>query len=105
MAVPAIHPGEHIAEELMVLDMSVVAFGGRLKLPAKRITGILDGHVAINRSVALRLACFFETSAEFWLNLQSLYELRLAEKNRRWNRCSASGQDVPHGLTERGKRK
>ena len=79
MAVPAIHPGEHITEELKVLDMSVAAFSGRLGVPAKRITGILDGHVAIDRSVARRLACFFDTTAAFWLNLQSLYDLRIVK--------------------------
>ena len=94
MAVPAIHPGEHIAEELRVLDMSVAAFSGRLGVPAKRIAGILDGHVAIDRSVALRLACFFDTTVEFWLNLQSLYELRIATTNRQGSRFRASAQRV-----------
>lgn len=97
MAVPAIHPGEHIAEELKVLDMGVAEFSGRTGVPVKRITGILDGHVAIDRSVARKLACFFDTTAEFWLNLQSLYELRIATTNRHGNRFRASTQRIRQG--------
>ena len=80
MAVPAIHPGEHLAEELTTLQMSAAALARKLKVPANRITGILNGRRAITGDTALRLAHFFGTSAEFWLNLQKLYELRLAEK-------------------------
>ena len=78
MALTAIHPGEHLAEELGALDMSASELARRLKVPTNRITGILNGR-AITGDTALRLAHFFGTSAEFWLNLQSLYELRLAE--------------------------
>jgi addiction module HigA family antidote len=80
MALPAIHPGEHLAEELEALDMSAAALARQLKVPTNRITGILNGRRAITGDTALRLAHFFGTSPEFWLNLQSLYELRLAEK-------------------------
>jgi antitoxin HigA-1 len=80
MAVPPIHPGEHLAEELKELDMSAAALARKLKVPTNRITGILNGQRAITGDTALRLAHFFGTSAEFWLNLQKLYELRLAEQ-------------------------
>jgi addiction module HigA family antidote len=80
MALPAIHPGEHLAEELEALDISAAALARQLKVPTNRITGILNGQRAITGDTALRLAHFFGTSPEFWLNLQSLYELRLAEK-------------------------
>ena len=80
MAVPAIHPGEHLAEELKELSMSAAALARRLKVPTNRITEILNGQRAITGDTALRLAHFFGTSAEFWLNLQTLYELRLAER-------------------------
>jgi addiction module HigA family antidote len=80
MAVPAVHPGEHLAEELKELDMSAAALARKLKVPTNRITGILNGQRAITGDTALRLAHFFGTSAEFWLNLQKLYELRLAEQ-------------------------
>ena len=49
-------------------------------MPANRITQIIQGKRSITGDTALRLAHFFGTSAEFWLNLQSLYELRIAEK-------------------------
>ena len=80
MAVPAIHAGEHLAEELKELNMSAAALARQLKVPTNRITEILNGQRAITGDTALRLAHFFGTSAEFWLNLQKLYELRLAEK-------------------------
>ena len=76
----AIHPGEHLAEELNALDMSAAALARKLEVPTNRITEILNGQRSITGDTALRLAHFFGTSGEFWLNLQKLYELRLAEK-------------------------
>ena len=67
MPVTAIHPGAHLAEELEALGMSAAELARQLKVPTNRITGILNGQRAI-------------TNPEFWLNLQSLYELRRAEK-------------------------
>src|ERR1035437_71749 len=80
MAVTAIHPGEHLAEELKALDMSAAELARKLDVPTNRITGILNGQRPITGDTALRLAHFFGTSAEFWVNLQSLYELRVAQK-------------------------
>jgi len=80
MARSAIHPGEHLAAQLEALDMSAAELGRKLKVPANRITEILNGQRAITGDTALRLGHFFQTSAEFWLNLQALYELRLAEQ-------------------------
>ena len=80
MAVPAIHPGEHLAEELAELNMSAAALARRLKVPTNRITEIINGQRAITGDTALRLGHFFGTSAVFWLNLQSLYDLRLAQR-------------------------
>jgi addiction module HigA family antidote len=79
MARLSIHPGEHLAEELDALKMSAAELARRLKVPTNRVTEILNGQRAITGDTALRLAHFFGTSAEFWLNLQSMYELRLAE--------------------------
>src|SRR6202035_1397408 len=76
----AIHPGEQLAEELKELGMSAAELARKLNVPTNRVTGILNGHRAISGDTALRLAHFFGTSAEFWLNLQSLYELRVARK-------------------------
>lgn len=80
MARAAIHPGEHLAEQLEALNMSAAELGRQLKVPTNRITHIINGDRAVTGDTALRLAHFFGTSAEFWLNLQKLYELRLAEQ-------------------------
>lgn len=80
MPATAIHPGKHLAEELNELKMSAASLARRLNVPTNRITEILNGRRAVTGDTALRLAHFFGTSAEFWLNLQKLYELRLAEK-------------------------
>ena len=80
MAIPAIHPGEHLAEELKEVGMSAAALARQLEVPTNRITEILNGQRAVTGDTALRLGHFFGTSAEFWLNLQKLYELRMAEE-------------------------
>jgi addiction module HigA family antidote len=80
MALAAIHPGEHLAEELEALDMSAAELARKIDVPTNRVTQILNGTRAITGDTALRLAHFFGTSAQFWLNLQSLYELRLAQE-------------------------
>ena len=80
MTIPAIHPGEHLAEELRELQMSAAELARQLDVPTNRITEILNGRRAITGDTALRLAHFFGTTAEFWLNLQSLYEIRLAKR-------------------------
>lgn len=80
MARLAIHPGDQLAEELKALDMSAAELARQLQVPTNRVTGILKGQRAITGDTALRLGHFFGTSAELWLNLQSVYELRLAEQ-------------------------
>ena len=80
MAIPAIHPGEHLREELKELRMTAAELARQLDVPTNRVTEILNEWRAITGDTALRLAHFFGTSAEFWLNLQSLYEIRMAER-------------------------
>ena len=80
MALIPIHPGEVLAEDLEALEMSAAELARQVKVPTNRVTGILNGQRSITGDTALRLAHFFGTSAQFWLNLQSLYELRLAEQ-------------------------
>jgi len=80
MALSAIHPGEHLAEELKELGMSAAELARQLDVPTNRVTEILNGRRAITGDTALRLAHFLGTTAEFWLNLQSLYEIRVAQK-------------------------
>jgi addiction module HigA family antidote len=79
MALPAIHPGEHLQQELEALSMSAAAFARKIDVPANRITQILKGERDISADTAIRLGHFFGTSAQFWMNLQSIYDLRLAQ--------------------------
>ncbi len=80
MPLAAIHPGEQLAEELGALGMSASELARKLGVPPNRVTAILNGQRGITGDTALRLAHFFGTSAQFWLNLQTLYELRRAER-------------------------
>ena len=79
MALPAIHPGEHLQQELEALSMSAAAFARKIDVPANRITQILKGERDITADTAIRLGHFLGTSAQFWMNLQSIYDLRLAQ--------------------------
>jgi len=76
----AIHPGEHLAEELKELHMSAAALARHLKVPTNRIAQILNGTRDVTAETALRLSHLFGTTAEFWVNLQSLYDLRIAQQ-------------------------
>jgi addiction module HigA family antidote len=80
MPITAIHPGEQLAEELHELGMSASELARQLDVPPNRITAILNGQRGLTGDTALRLAHFFGTSPQFWLNLQSLYELRTAQQ-------------------------
>jgi antitoxin HigA-1 len=80
MGVIAIHPGEHLAEELEALDMSAAELARKIDVPTNRTTQIINGTRSVTGDTALRLAHFFGTSAQFWLNLRSLYDLRIAEQ-------------------------
>lgn len=76
---PPIHPGEILREEFMTpLGLSANALARALNVPANRITGITNGQRGITADTALRLARYFGGTAEFWLNLQKDYELRVA---------------------------
>jgi antitoxin HigA-1 len=79
MARPAIHPGEILAEELEEISVSPTELARQLRVPPNRITQIVQGKRAITGDTALRLGHWFGTSAQFWLNLQSAYEIRVAE--------------------------
>jgi len=74
------HPGAHLAERLAELNMSAAELGRRLAVPTNRITGILNGQRGITGDTALRLGHFFGMPAEHWLNLQTVYELGVAER-------------------------
>ncbi len=80
MARTPIHPGEHLGEELKQLGISAAELARQIAVPTNRVTGIINGQRAISADTALRLGHWFGTSAEFWLNLQKMYELRAAER-------------------------
>ena len=80
MARTPIHLGEHLAEELSELGISAAELARQVDVPVNRITGIINGQRGVTADTALRLGHWFGTSAEFWLNLQTLYELRLARQ-------------------------
>jgi antitoxin HigA-1 len=75
-----IHPGKFLADELEALGISAPELAAALHVPANRIYQILKGQRALTADTALRLGQWLGTSAELWMNLQKLYELRLAEK-------------------------
>ena len=76
-----IHPGEILREEFLVpLGLSANALSMALRVPAPRINDIVRERRAVTPDTALRLARYFDTTPEFWLNLQSTYDLKQAEQ-------------------------
>jgi addiction module HigA family antidote len=75
----AVHPGEHLAEELRGLGITAAELSRQIDVPVNRITGIIHGQRGITADTALRLGHWFGTAPQFWMNLQQLYELHLAE--------------------------
>ncbi len=78
-----VHPGEILMEEFMRgsdRPINANTLAKAVEVPANRITAIIKGQRGITGDTAVRLAAFFNTTAEFWMNLQKTYELRLAEK-------------------------
>lgn len=71
-----IHPGEILREEIDALGLSADELSKELGVPASRITKILNGHWDISKDMALRLAGYFGTTPQLWLNLQKTWELR-----------------------------
>ncbi|MCU0974660.1 MAG: HigA family addiction module antitoxin [Burkholderiales bacterium] len=80
MARTPIHPGEVLAEELEELGVSPTELSRQIRVPANRISQIINGKRAITGDTALRLAHWFGSSPQFWMNLQALYDVRVAEQ-------------------------
>jgi len=74
----AIHPGEILKGELEELNLSANAFAKALGVPANRITAILNEQRGITADTALRLARFFGSTPDFWMSLQSSYDVKVA---------------------------
>jgi antitoxin HigA-1 len=78
---PLVTPGEMLLEEFMKpLNLSANALGLALRVPSNRILGIIHGTRAISADTALRLSRYFGNSAEFWMNLETLFQLELAKR-------------------------
>lgn len=77
---PPIHPGEILADELKELGVTPTELSRQIDVPANRLSEIIKGRRGITGDTALRLGHWFKTSAEFWANLQTAYDLRVAEK-------------------------
>ena len=74
-----VHPGEILRDELDTLELSANALSKELGVPVNRITMILNGKRGVSADTALRLARYFGTTPQLWLNLQKSWELRRAE--------------------------
>lgn len=88
-----IHPGKFLADELDALNMSPTELARILHVPPNRIYQILNGKRSMTADTALRLSQWLGTSAEIWMNLQKLYELRLAEQQ--------SGEQIKRTIAQR----
>lgn len=76
-----IHPGEVLREEFLIpLNMSAHALALELKVPAPRINDIVRERRAISPDTALRLARYFGNTPQFWMNLQTSYDLKCTER-------------------------
>ncbi|MEP6483488.1 MAG: HigA family addiction module antitoxin [Rudaea sp.] len=90
----AVHPGEILREDfLSELGMSANALAKALSVPAPRVNDVLRGRRGISADTALRLARYFDTTPQFWLNLQTAYDLRIAE--------TASGRRIAREVTRK----
>lgn len=76
-----VHPGEILREEVLVtMGLSANALARELRVPVTRISEILHGRRAITADTALRQARYLGTTAQYWLNLQASYDLKITEK-------------------------
>lgn len=89
---PPVHPGEILREEyLLPLKMSAGVLAKKLNVPRTRVERLVAGQTPVTTDTALRLAKFFRTSPEFWMNMQAGYDLKIeaARKKRELSRIKA----------------
>jgi antitoxin HigA-1 len=79
---PPVHPGEILREEIEEMNISAGLLAKNLGVPTNRITEILNGKRSITSDTALRLSRYFGTSAEFWMNLQIAYDLKITKQSK-----------------------
>jgi addiction module HigA family antidote len=77
---PAIHPGELLKDELQEIHVSLNELARALRVPMNRISAIVNRKRAITVDTAMRLARYFGTSPQYWLNLQNAYDLEIADR-------------------------
>ena len=77
----AVHPGEILGEEIAELDVTPTELARQLRVPPNRISQIIAGKRSISGDTALRLGHWFGTSPQFWINLQSQFDLAIAAQN------------------------
>jgi len=78
---PPVHPGEILGEDLLKpLGISLNRLGRDLRVPVTRVSEIVHGRRSITADTALRLARYFDTTPEFWMNLQAAYDLDAAQR-------------------------
>ena len=99
---PPIHPGEILVDELVEMGLSTGEFAKALAVPECYLKAVLQCDEGITAELALRLARYLGTSAEFWMNLQKGFELRLAEiqlgpKIRKQVQVRPDTQEIPKG--------
>jgi addiction module HigA family antidote len=80
LALPPVHPGRTLAAELAARELTAGALALKLRVPANRLSDIVRGQRAISPETALRLGRYFGTSAQFWMNLQTSYDLAVARQ-------------------------
>jgi addiction module HigA family antidote len=91
---PPLHPGEILREDLLKpLGISINRLGRDLRVPVTRVSEIVNGRRGITADTALRLARYFGTTAEFWMNLQAAHDLDRAQR--------ASAREIARDVTPR----
>ncbi len=88
-----VHPGKILSDELNEIELSANTFAAKIKVPTNRVTEILAGRRSVTAETALRLARFFGTSAQFWMNLQTNYDLKIV--------VAASGKRIAREVNPR----
>ncbi len=78
---PAVHPGKILAEKLDTLGVTPTELARQIEVPPNRISQIINGKRAVTGDTAIRLAHWFGTQPEFWLNLQTAYDVKEAERH------------------------
>ena len=78
MSKPPVHPGQYLADELKDIGVTPTELARQIAVPANRISEIIRGRRSITGDTALRLSHWFGTTPQFWMNLQSAYDIRVA---------------------------